>query len=162
MGLDTTHDCWHGSYGAFSRWREQLAIAAGYTFSYQPFTLGIGPEPTVEEVERGGVPMRLSVQIDWGNIERAIGTDLQGKWDSIPVRPDGTPDPLIILIAHSDCEGFIQAKFCGPLADRLEELLPKLEGIDAGGHVGLMTEKTQTFIKGLRKAAKRKQKVGFH
>ena len=32
MGLDTTHDCWHGAYLAFSRWRDQLAEVAGYTF----------------------------------------------------------------------------------------------------------------------------------
>ena len=24
MGLDTTHDCWHGPYSMFMRWREQL------------------------------------------------------------------------------------------------------------------------------------------
>lgn len=27
MGLDTTHDCWHGSYGSFNAWRIQLAKA---------------------------------------------------------------------------------------------------------------------------------------
>src|SRR5574340_940621 len=30
MGLDTTHDCWHGSYGAFMRWRKKLAEVAGF------------------------------------------------------------------------------------------------------------------------------------
>lgn len=24
MGLDTTHDCWHGPYSAFMRWRVEL------------------------------------------------------------------------------------------------------------------------------------------
>ena len=28
MGLDTTHDCWHGSYSAFAIWRKKLAEAA--------------------------------------------------------------------------------------------------------------------------------------
>jgi hypothetical protein len=28
MGLDTTHDCWHGSYSAFHYWREALHIYA--------------------------------------------------------------------------------------------------------------------------------------
>lgn len=23
MGLDTSHDCWHGAYSAFTRWRQQ-------------------------------------------------------------------------------------------------------------------------------------------
>jgi hypothetical protein len=30
VGLDTTHDAWHGAYSAFSRWRELIAVAAGY------------------------------------------------------------------------------------------------------------------------------------
>ena len=30
MGLDTTHDCWHGAYSAFHRWRTKLAEVSGY------------------------------------------------------------------------------------------------------------------------------------
>jgi len=30
MGLDTSHDCWHGAYSAFHRWRVKLAEVAGY------------------------------------------------------------------------------------------------------------------------------------
>lgn len=30
MGLDTTHDCWHGAYSSFNRWREKICQAAGY------------------------------------------------------------------------------------------------------------------------------------
>lgn len=142
MGLDTTHGCWHGAYSAFSRWRDGLAVAAGYTFHKDD--LG-----------------RLTVDIDWGNVERTIGHDLIGRWPAMPVRPDGTPDPLIVLLAHSDCEGEIQADFCAPLADRLEELIPLLEGEDGGGHIGLFTEKTQTFVDGLRRAAAAGESVGF-
>ncbi len=29
MGLDTSHDCWHGSYSSFSRFREKICEAAG-------------------------------------------------------------------------------------------------------------------------------------
>ena len=29
MGLDTTHDCWHGAYSAFMRWRQEIARIAG-------------------------------------------------------------------------------------------------------------------------------------
>lgn len=158
MGLDTTHDCWHGAYSAFSRWREQLAVAAGYTFSIDPG----------ETLTLGGSGMKVApanrsiVNIDWGNIEKTIGRDLMGVWPRMPVRPDGTPDPLIVLLAHSDCEGEIQADFCAPLADRLTELLPALEGLDGGGHIGSFVEKTQTFIDGLREAAAAGEAVGFH
>lgn len=27
MGLDTTHDCWHGAYSSFMRWRVKLHAA---------------------------------------------------------------------------------------------------------------------------------------
>ena len=30
MGLDTTHDCWHGAYSAFMRWRRKVCEVAGY------------------------------------------------------------------------------------------------------------------------------------
>lgn len=30
MGLDTSHDCWHGAYSAFMRWRTKLCEVAGY------------------------------------------------------------------------------------------------------------------------------------
>jgi hypothetical protein len=145
MGLDTTHGCWHGAYSAFSHWRAKLAEVAGYTFH-----------------ESKVVPGSYNPDIDWGNIEATIGADLNGNWPAIPVRPDGTPDPLIILIAHSDCEGEIESKYCGPLADRLEELLPKLTNLDGGGHIGSYTDTTQKFIKGLRLASKRNENVGFH
>ena len=32
MGLDTTHDCYHGSYTSFAKWREELSRAAGITY----------------------------------------------------------------------------------------------------------------------------------
>jgi len=142
MGLDTTHGCWHGAYSAFSRWRTKLAEVAGYTIHKSDYGY-------------------LIADIDWGGIHRTIGVDLSGKWPAIPVRPDGTPDALMILIAHSDCDGEIEAKYCGPLADRLTELLPLLDG-DGGGHVGDFRAKTQTFIDGLRLAAAANESVVFH
>lgn len=157
MGLDTTHDCWHGAYSAFSRWREKLAEVAGYTFHIhgEPFKLGgTGMEVVATS--------RVMVDLDWGSIEATIGRDLLGRWPAIPVRPDGTPDPLIILLGHSDCEGELQAEFLPALADRLEELLPLLEGEDGGGHIGSYVEKTQTFIDGLRRASAAGEDVGFH
>lgn len=142
MGLDTSHDCWHGSYSAFNRWRDKLAEVAGYTG--HPNANG-----------------STTIDIDWGCIEGVIGRDLDGKWPFMPVRPDGTPDPLIVLIAHQDCDGEIQAEFCAPLADRLEELIPLLGEEDGRGHVGLYRDATQTFIAGLRNAAKAKESVEF-
>lgn len=143
MGLDTTHGCWHGAYSAFARWREKLADVAGYTF---------------HKTEDG----RDQVDLDWGGIEATIGRNLFGEWPAIPVRPDGTPDPLIILLAHSDCEGRLQSDYLDALADRLEGLLPKLAGQDGGGHIGDYAAKTEIFIQGLREAARAGEDVRFH
>jgi hypothetical protein len=153
MGLDTSHDCWHGACSAFNRWRDQLAVAAGYTFHKAPMF------DYPEAQFRNGRDM---VDLDWGNIEATIGPDLLGRWEEMPVRPDGTPDPLIVLLAHSDCEGELQVEVLAALANRLEELLPKLDGLDGGGHIGSYREKTEQFIRGLREAAAAREPVGFH
>lgn len=147
MGLDTTHNCWHGAYSAFNRWRDRLAEAAGIEVEPYRYENGI---------------MFGGPRLDWRSIERKIGYDLNGKWDEIPVRHDGIPDPLIILLAHSDCEGELQTEFLDSLADRLEELLPLVEHEDGGGHIGNYGDTTRKFIKGLRLAFKRGEKVSFH
>lgn len=143
MGLDTTHGCWHGAYGAFNCWRNKLAEVAGYELD----TLG-------SETYRSETPV-----IDWGLVTAA---NIMGEWDSIPCRLDGSPDPLMLLIAHADCEGIIPTRFCDPLADRLTELLPGLPAEMDRGHIGDWRQKTQTFIDGLREAGKAGEDVEFH
>lgn len=36
MGLDTTHNCWHGSYSGFSSFRAAVAEAAKEQYGYEP------------------------------------------------------------------------------------------------------------------------------
>ena len=36
MGLDTTHDCWHGPYSSFKRFRDEVAVAAAEHYGYVP------------------------------------------------------------------------------------------------------------------------------
>lgn len=141
MGLDTTHDAWHGAYGAFSRWRDKLAEAAGYALA---------------EVKDDTFPgaYRTTVLLDWGHLK--TDDDLFGEWEETP------DDPLIVLIAHSDCEGVIHPEQAAPLADRLEELLPSLPDGDAPGHIGNWREKTQKFIDGLRDAVSKGEDLEFH
>lgn len=78
MGLDVSHDCWHGAYSAFSRWRDQLARAAGYE---------------IAKVDTGSfMGLQDTVLIDWGHI---VDENYLGEWHQTPA------DPLIVLIAHS-------------------------------------------------------------
>lgn len=133
MGLDTTHDCWHGAYSAFNRWRDELARVAGYDFNDR------------------------QIEVDWGHVDYEW---MFGDWPFIPCRVDGTPDPLLLIVLHSDCEGRIKAEHVEPIAKRLEELLPLLDG-DGGGHVGSYRSVTEQFITGLRLAATLGEDVEF-
>lgn len=140
MGLDTSHDCWHGAYSAFSRWRDKLAEVAGYGMQ----------DPTPEEQANGF--SRQYVALEWSGIEEK---NFQGEWTRTP------SDPLIVLIAHSDCDGVIHPAQAGPLANRLEELLPLLPDESGGGHIGRWRDKTQQFIDGLRMASRLGEDVVF-
>ena len=91
MGLDTTHDCWHGPYSSFGEFRDAIAKAAGLPVDERGFYL-IPPEYEGEAY-------------------------LYGKngreTDPYPA------DVIWVLLGHSDCEGKIPPRFCGALADRL-------------------------------------------
>jgi hypothetical protein len=128
MGLDCSHGAWHGAYSSFSRWRNAVAEAAGYS-------LETGDHLTYPA-------------LDWGSLPHAT---LEGIWEETP------EDPLLVLLAHSDCNGDIFPAQAGPLADRLEELLPEIAKKHAAdwGHItrdGGMVAVTQRFIDGLRLA----------
>ena len=138
MGLDTTHGCWHGAYSAFTRWRNTIALAAGYKL------VKLDPQN----------PWYECPDINWDAVTEE---NLYGVWERVP------EDPLILLIAHSDCDGEIRVRDAGPLADRLEELLPKVSSLeDDGGHIGNWAKKTQAFIDGLRLAVEKNESVEFH
>lgn len=145
MGLDTSHDCWHGAYGAFSRWRDKLAEVAGYAIAKVDFS---GQGDRMADM----MGARDTVLIDWGHI---ADKNYMGEWDAMPA------DPLILLIAHSDCDGLIHPEHAGPLADRLAELLPLLPEGEAPGHVRHWRQTTQRFIDGLREAAAAGEDVEF-
>lgn len=130
MGLDTSHGCWHGGYGGFSRWRNTLAQAAGYKLT---------------EGEYG----RMGVDLPWDMFE---DKNYQGEWDSPP-----GDDPLLYLLAHSDCDGVIHPEHGVHIAARLEQLLPLLDG-----DWEWAAPYARKFIEGLQAAAKAGEDVDFH
>jgi hypothetical protein len=144
MGLDTSHDCWHGSYSAFLRWRHTLAEAAGYKLR----------EPTDEDRAAGFYSQ--SVDIDWDQFKPE---NYMGEWNGF-VPGD---DPLLFLLVHSDCDGVIHPEQGIHIARRLEQLLPLLDGTTEIGHIRPhMRGKTQQFIDGLQAAAVAGEDVVFH
>lgn len=127
MGLDTSHGCWHGSYSAFRAWRKDIAQVAGYKIA-----------------DDGGRP---NYQLPWEMFE---DKNYQGEWDSPP-----GDDPLVYLLAHSDCDGVIHPQHGVHIAARLEQLLPLLDD-------DWTRERTERFIAGLREAAAAGEDVDFH
>lgn len=148
MGLDTTHDCWHGAYSAFMRWRCQVARFAGL--------------PPLEMME--GFYQRGNLFWFRHQLTELHNNALDRLEDSLPIHWDILkPNPLHKLLYHSDCDGEIAAEDCGLIADALEELLPQFEALGDGvGHIGNWKAKTEQFIAGLRNAAAAGENVEFH
>ncbi len=152
MGLDITHNCWHGAYSAFHRWRQIIAKAAGL--------------PPLDFMEGFyGEDYRSPIyfaRLQTGNQKSFsdIADSLPINWDCIC--EDSCPEVLFELLIHSDCEGEIKWEICKDLAESLKKLLPKLPKGSAGGHIGIVKDKTQQFIDGLLLAYKQKENVEFY
>jgi len=140
MGLDTSHDAWHGSYSGFSRWRRMVAIELGF----------IGPGDTLFPKQKFDDQQLNDTPIDWDTIDK--DTDYQGNWTAEP------SDPIWYLLAHSDCDGVIKPEHMLPLADRLEPIAQKVD--DNYGAIGFRP--TERFINGLRRAAAANEEIDFH
>ena len=165
MGLDTSHGAWHGAYSAFYRWRCAIAEAANVPLDlmegfYVRGEDAMGGDPSQEALDwmkpRSGGPLCGShlgpVIHSW--FERVH------RWLPISWSIFGD-DPLVVLLPHSDCDGEIAPEDCGRIADRLEGLLPQLEG-NGGGHLGDIQDKTRTFIEGCRAAHAAGEPLRFH
>ena len=135
MGLDTSHDCWHGAYGAFYRWRSELGRAAGFRMA--------------TDADR---PSREYPDLQW---DRFPEENYSGEWAVTP------EDPLIVLLVHSDCDGVIHPEQAAPLAARLRQLAP-LMSESGEGHILNYRQVTERFAAGLELAAAHGEDVDFH
>lgn len=142
MGLDTSHDAWHGAYSSFGAWRREVAIAAGLLERDQTLFQKRYYDPE---------DMRDS-PLDWEKLN--LMTDCYGVWHEEP------EDPIWYLINHSDCDGVIQFAHLLPLADRLEALIPKVD--DESSVSEWYGSRTRRFVDGLRLAAAEGKDLRFH
>lgn len=159
MGLDTTHDAFHGAYSAFNRLRQMVCRAAGGSFPPHD-------------------PERL----------RLLGAeDVAPNWWVVPDEVTEETHPgLYAFLKHSDCDGKLTPGECLQVANDLEALLPKIAELDDGdvrggtsftktadgikidhhpGHlarVGGYVGATKKFIDGCRLAAMRGESLEFH
>lgn len=161
MGLDTSHDAFHGAYSAFNRLRQIICRAAGGSFP---------PHRDQERLQELG-------------IEKAS----DDRWyvpDEITVE---SHPGLYAFLSHSDCDGQLSPMQCYAVANDLESLLPKIAELDDGdmhggtsftkqadgsiriahhpGHlarVGGYVGATEKFIAGCRLAAANCEALDFH
>lgn len=130
MGLDTSHDCWHGAYSAFRRFRNAIAVAAGW--------------PMTDDRTDYLLPL-----------DEIFDENYAGEWKRVP-----GDDPLIVFLAHSDCDGVIHPEHGVHIAKRLRELAPLLSE-EGGGHISSMRGVALQFAEGLERAAALGEDVEF-
>ena len=111
MGLDTSHDCWHGGYTAFMVWRRWVAERAGYP----PLDMMRGFQMEGQE---------LPLWIEASGLRYGFGKHK-------PIRPISwqpmAGDPLAILLSHSDCDGRIRWWDAEGIARRLLEVVREVK-----------------------------------
>jgi hypothetical protein len=156
MGLDTTHDCWHGSYTGFAHWRNDIARIIGWDIednskvgSGASYVIPEGrvPEqapPADEEVTTDGETYTIHWSQGYNN------SVWLGQWDNDPI------DYLDVLMLHSDCEGIIPHRFLEGLCHRLMDIMGEQEPDS------WQRRATGQFCVGLIEAHNRGEDVGFH
>jgi hypothetical protein len=162
MGLDTSHDAWHGPYSMFNRWRTWLASQLGIPLClmegfYDPEMGSFGnPFSLIEYKFPKGDELELSSI-------RELKKQLPLKWESFK------PSPLHELLYHSDCDGEISYGKCGKIAKALKELLATIKNDNAesrspeterGCYDG-MFKATERFMKGCELAYSKKEVMEF-
>lgn len=145
MGLDTTHDCWHGSYGGFGIFRETVGRAAGLPYVVDP-----------------SYGNRHRANIEWDQYPLEA---YQGRWRKVRptwVQPEdvyGVPvqDDVLYLIVHSDCDGELRRGYLPRLVRRLIELEPRFDELAGDYEAGALRQ----FIEGLELAIRQGEHVRF-
>lgn len=163
MGLDTTHDAWHGGYGSFNHWRIWLAEQ----FELPPLELmeGFYQREDSEHYSTNcftWVKKALEMRPDdEKRIFYKVEKQLPIKWSVLK------KDPIHTLLNHSDCDGFISWRDCGKIQKRLEWILNKIPDtsedkspeMDQNNRLRYLTKR---FMDGCKLAFDKKEKLKFH
>lgn len=149
MGLDCSHDAFHGAYSAFNRFRQAVAMAIGGSF------------PPHFEYDTDTYKLHED-----GNGMIARNNDLDDSlfyYDNDIVNEEDNPG-MFIFLRHSDCDGEIEPEDCIKVADDLEKILPELDKMDTVGHLkrfNTMGDVARQFIAGCRDAASKNESLTF-
>lgn len=148
MGLDTSHDAWHGGYGRFDRWRVWLAWQIGIPLdlmegfydlgNHNPLALLNHKYPTGEELDMHEL--------------RKIFKYFPLKWSAFK------PNALHSLLDHSDCDGYLNWSECKKISKELTKIISDLQETDDNK---LFLDETKQFLSGCNLAVRKKEKLIF-
>ncbi len=134
MGLDTTHNCWHGAYSSFMRWRIKLCEVSGYgnIFDYDYFWEN---DTRISKAKKPRPwPENNDILIELLTHSDCDGEILSEKCGSLADRLEQLLPALKVCDISNEASGY---------CDRFSDI-------------------TNDFIKGLRLAFKKKENVEFH
>lgn len=139
MGLDCSHDAFHGAYSSFKRFRQAVCYVMGG--SYPPHDKNNG--------------------LLWSSEKEP--EDSRWYWGHNYSR--NTHPGLALFLEHSDCDGELSPEDCLKVANDLEPLIPRLAELGTDwGHIareGGFAEVCQKFVNGCRLAARRGEPLTF-
>lgn len=98
MGLDTTHNAWHGPYSSFNDFRREILKAYNGTDLF-----------------------------DYAGYEMRSKKDNNRQSPQIPLS-DIDDDGILLLMDHSDCDGGIRWVDCKLVAESVNKVITKLSG----------------------------------
>ena len=136
MGLDVSHDCFHGAYSAFNRFRQSVARACGGSFPpHEPGALNTDGKPY----------------------------ETWSWYYESEIVPAEHRDGMRLLLAHSDCDGELAPQEAEMVAGFLDWVADRMTG-EMGGHLqkyGTMADLARGFARGCRQAAEAGETVTF-
>ena len=131
MGLDCSHDAFHGAYSAFNRFRRSICYVIGGSFP----------------------PHDKNNHLLWSDEDKPD----ENIWYWGHGYSHETHPGLAIFLSHSDCDGEISPEDCIKVANDLEPLIPRLAELGSDwGHIasaGGFAEVCQKFVDGCKLAA---------
>lgn len=142
MGLDCSHDAWHGPYSQFHRWRVWLGKQIGL-----PFELCLGIAPALTDDQRArldwfGDRSETRCIEDWSL--RKVASDLATGYTT-PIHLDlMAGHPLYPIFAHSDCDGRINWWDAGRIAVFLAQLLRRVPSDHAEAYGRMVEQRIQS------------------
>jgi hypothetical protein len=146
MGLDCSHDAFHGAYSAFNSFRQAVAFAIGGSYP-----------PHYKRDDKGSY---LRDEAD--RLIRNTDLDEDFVYTGDGYTKEKFPG-LFEFLEHSDCDGCISPQMCKVVADDLEPLLDKMPE-EAFGHIardGGYRQVLQRFIDGCRAAHSENEPLYF-